>query len=190
VIQEFVTKILNSDSALGSMVTAGLLVFGFLIRHTFAARSKTVWGVADRNHFLVPQTDGRILSIYTATVLVKNVGRKPAENVQVTFNYAPEHFEVFPHLHYSKSVRQDGRLIFSFPKVHAKELLRIPLLNAGLELPAITDVRSDTGQATRLEFYSERVLPAWFRSCVLVVFLAGLSSVLYAAVRFLMYFLA
>ncbi|KZM48273.1 hypothetical protein [Labrenzia sp. OB1] len=170
------------------LVAFGLAVLLALAKYFFQPKVKLVWG---RSHgFLHNVTLEKVVDdqndyilIGTSYHLLSNAGRKAATDVEVTFNYIPKNFEVWPQRQYETSVNPNGRFIVCFGGIAPKEQVSLNVLTFTNEAPAILSVRSKetTGKAIPLTVI--RLLPAWGQMLVLFLLVLGLAAGIYLLIE-------
>ena len=143
--------------------------------NTTNARSPTVRQDTDQ-----PPQSG-IISVYVADYTIMNVGRLAAKNVEVVFNYAPGHYDRYPHLPVRERTLQDGRYILTIDMLNPKEQISISLLNVYTELPDLTLVRCEGYGANAVRSVPMRIYPWWLNLGMVALIFVGLFSLLYFA---------
>jgi len=88
---------------------------------------------------------------YTRGYHFRNAGGASVTNLEIIFNYKPEHFELHEPLKYSEHLNPDGRFIIQIDKLAPKSHFDLELLSA-FELPSIARVGSDSGDAAAKNF--------------------------------------
>ena len=86
--------------------------------------------------------------VETATYWVKNAGREAATEVDVTFNYKPQFYNVWPPRPFEKIDGFENRHTLKFSNIAAGEELHIELVSSGIQLPIIVSFRSNEGVAS------------------------------------------
>lgn len=170
VYEAFQTTFLQS--LIVSVISAAIL-------RAFAPSSNVVWSSLHEFTFRIPQPEnppGQLLR--TQSIVVHNLGRRRAVNVEVIFNYRPEHFEIWPQIRYETSTNPDGRFIVSFPTLGRREFVNVELLSS-IDLPAVLNVRSDDAPSKSVQVTFNRKLPAWVLRGLQLLVILGAFSVVY-----------
>ncbi len=121
--------------------------------------------------------------IRTGSVFVQNVGRMPANGVEVIYNWEPENFELWPVIPYQTEMLPDRRLVVRVPNLGPKEWFRIESIS-GRELPAVVRVRSCEGEASPVPMAPQRIYPQWFNISAFILMLVGVFSIIYLVTYF------
>jgi hypothetical protein len=109
--------------------------------------------------------DGKVIApikiVHTASVSFVNTGRNPATNMQITFNWRPHHFNIWPNRHFTEQVAPDGRFTLALGALPPKEFIVIDLLAVAAALPAITSAFCDECAAKIVPLMPQEVHPRW-----------------------------
>ena len=117
--------------------------------------------------------------VRTRDVWVQNFGRAPIREIELVFNWAPNHFEIWPQRDFRQHTNPDGRLIVKFESLGRREFFVTSLFGVGGELPAVINVRSSEGVATEVKTHVERNWPLWFLRAMLALLVIGVFSIVY-----------
>jgi hypothetical protein len=142
------------------------------ISHTFAIR-------------LNPPNEGApALQVHTHSLVIRNIGRKPAKNVRIGHNVLPN-FQVFPQIQYEVvTLPSEGSEIL-FPTLVPREQITInylyypPVLWSNVN----TLEKSDEGLARRVNVLLTRQYPKWFQLLSAIMFLLGVATLVYWVAR-------
>jgi hypothetical protein len=145
-------ELLNPYAA--QIVAAGLTAVIALIGYWLQPRVKLRWGLSHGYMHRVnipaptqpaqqdgPQTDQvgppqpRVLFIHTASHLIVNAGRATATQVEVTFNYPPTSFEIWPQRQFQVTPNPNGRFVVRFDTLSPKERLSLNVLTLDQDTP-------------------------------------------------------
>lgn len=137
--------------------------------------------------------DGKIIAktklVRIAQVSFVNAGTEPATEVQVTFNWRPQHFNIWPHRHYSTQTAPDDRFTVVLGSIPPNETVGFDLLAVGGDLPMITSAFSKECAASSVTLTPQEVHPRWKLLLVIYLIVAGIAGSLYL-VALLVQFLA
>jgi hypothetical protein len=161
------------QSTIISAVITGIL--GLIFR-SFVPRSRVIWGVSHGFVFYVVRED-KTSHFHTRTVFVQNVGRAPAESVEVHLNFKPEHFQIWPTFTYETALNPENRFTVSVKSLGKREFFSIELL-AGGPLPDVLRVRSAIGEAKQVPMAPFQILPSWLRHFLQVLILLGVFAII------------
>lgn len=131
--------------------------------------AKLIRGIRHSHTFLVNQPlvgpDGNQISptqlARTASVVVHNVGRKTATNVELVFNYKPMCVNFWPLRSKTEKVQDDGRVAYVFDSLSPGEVLGFELLGVNVDLPALVNVRCDQGTADEVRLVQNQAVAPW-----------------------------
>jgi hypothetical protein len=165
-----------------ALVTAGILYF-------FRVRAKLVWAVAHEFVFLItppppaPVQSGvqppapAPINIRTASVILLNSGRAAATDVELTFNWQPEQYNVWPVRPYETHRSPDGRYTLRFSSLSPREQFQIELI--GYQLPALLNLRSKECVGRQKTMRPMLVYSREFNATIFVLLFLGLASIFY-----------
>lgn len=120
-----------------------------------------------------------LLSVKVTDYSITNRGRMAAKNVEVIFNFRPQHYERFPPLPITEQTLPDGRFMLTIGMLNPKEFVSIGLLSADGLLPNLTLVRCEGYGAKQIKSIPMRLYPMWFNVSAAVAMLFGVFSFLY-----------
>ena len=133
------------------------------------ARAKLVWATSHQFTFLVnavppsptQETGSQELvpvkptsaplpqmNVFTASIFIQNLGTLPATEVEVTFNYPPANYNIWPVRPYEINRVSDLRFTLKFANLAPKEQFQIELLSVA-KLPEVVGVRSKKSVAKK-----------------------------------------
>ena len=143
--------------------------------------SRIKWGVSHGFVFSVqlpPDEDGktRSASYHTLTVYVQNVGRAPAEAIEVHFNYKPEHMQIWPTLNYETATNPENRFTVLVNNLGRGEHFTLELLSA-FALPGVLRVRSKTGEE-KVGIAPSEVFPSWVKRLLVLLIWLGVFAII------------
>ena len=166
------------------------VVVTFLLNQGLRPRAKIVYGTRNAFTFLVDQPlyspDGQKLldkqGVHTASYAVKNVGREPAESVEITFNWRPPFLNVWPPRHYEDKPSPLNRHSVVFPSLAPGETAQVEVMAINAQLPVITALRCDQCVGKEVQLQPQQVYPAWVQRIIWVVLTLGIGSTGYLLV--------
>jgi hypothetical protein len=178
-IELFQKEIISIAISLG---TTGLM-------YLFRSRTELIWSSPHRWNFLItppPPPEGQEqaprFNAYTVSIFVQNSGTLPATQVELTFNWEPPNWNLWPLRSYTKDTAPDGRFTLKFDNFAPKESLQIELLS-NAELPVLSTVRSKecVGKLVAMipmRTVSKRIL--YLRNVLIVL---GMAAVVYGIIK-------
>jgi hypothetical protein len=118
-------------------------------------------------------------------VVVRNTGRKPAENLRVGHTILPDDFIVQPDMEYTIKELPGGSKELVFPIIPPKKQITISYLY----FPPLTydkinsHVESDNGAAKPVNVLLQPVFSKWVNASVWVLMLLGMTTIMYLLVQ-------
>lgn len=173
------------------LISLGFSLLGAAIFYIFRSRARLVWGKLHEFVFLVPGFGGSAqpsegtgtevvhnqlgaLNVHTLSVVILNWGILPATDVEVTFNWMPQNYNIWPVRPYTTQENPDRRFTLNFANVAPKERFQIELFSFG-HLPAVLNVRSRECVGRQIPIWPVRRFPQWFLVMLWVFVLLGVA---------------
>lgn len=124
--------------------------------------------------------------VHSRTYLVRNEGNRPATDVQLVFNYKPQHKNLWPVRHFMEDVDQQDRYIMTFDNLAPKEYVSIEALAVQpFTLPELLSVRSEQAVGRRIAVVMYEQFPAWKRRLARLLALIGIGASIYLLMVFI-----
>jgi hypothetical protein len=178
------------------------LLFALLLAaifHFFRARAKLVWGTPHGFTFVLPATsapaaapggDGpqapvplpQNFNIHTGSIVVSNAGRDPATELEVTFNWRPDNYNIWPVRPYDTHTSPDNRFTLKFANLAPKEWFQVEMISPS-ELPLILNVRCKECAGKQIGVRPMRVYPTWMVAMFWGFVLLGWAAIIYLAIK-------
>lgn len=148
-------------------------------------KARTVWADSHQFTFLLPpQNNMNSILLNTRTVFISNIGRASAENIEIYFNYKPEHFEIYPTCNYNYIENPDGHFCIIIPNLGPKENFSIELLQTGRESPSLLRVRTPAQGECRMVFMRhQQVYSNKVNYSILTLLILGLYTAIELVIR-------
>lgn len=128
-----------------------------------------------------PQTGVQALpphEVYRSrTLWLVNSGTAIAEEVEVAFNWQPQHMEWYPHIPTTVTRQPDGRHILTISRLNPKEGVTFSLLSLNQEHPNLLHVRCKGFGGKPLAFRSQQIFPLWVNVLVATLMFLGAYTV-------------
>ena len=154
------------------------LSVGLLIRY-LEPKSKIVWWLP-HNFFFELKKESIVLQ--TNSVTVQNLGRKPAESIEIVHKTKPDFFQLSPLIPYEEEVTSSGEHVIRVNTLGPKEFFTLQLLSYKT-VPVLLNIRSKDGSAKFIEFQLQRIFPKWFQILSVVFLLVGIGFTAYWIIK-------
>jgi hypothetical protein len=175
-------RVTESDEVLAVLITALLTAIGWIWLRYWQGSARLLWGRTNQSHMNVQQEQG-ILQVQVHSFWFQNMGRKTATDLEISMNWKPLHYEVYPHVPFEVLVRPDLRYILRFNHLRPRESLLLTLLNTGPAMPEITSVRLANGTVQLVNYAPHRLFPRWVQWLSALLALFGLVCLALILVR-------
>lgn len=172
-----------TDSLASASIGAALgFLAGWALKYV-GPKSQVVYWFPHASFFPLPQQGSQNpLQLITNTVIVQNLGRHPAKNVEVVYSTVPTHLTMTPSRTYTQGTTPPGYHVITVPSLGHNEGFTIEVLGIGTA-PAVMSVRSEDGAAKMMAVMPQRIWPWWVNWSVGILMLAGAVFLLYWALR-------
>jgi hypothetical protein len=169
---------------LAGYVATGIvsLAVGLLLRE-LEPKVKIVCWSPHRFAFTVPQQPPQPpLNIITHAIAVRNAGRKPAENIEITHRRKPDLFQLQPPLEYEEVTLPSGEHTIRVKSLGPRELFVVQFLS-NAAMPELRYIRSSAGPAQQIHLALQRRRPRWQVRALWALILIGGGFVIYWLLR-------
>ena len=167
---------------------------GGLITRWLTPKARVIWANLHQFAFLADRTpqqsdpdQSRKLLIYTRTVLVQNIGRVPAENVEIYLPAKPDNYQIFPTVGYTERQNPDGFHVITIDRLVAGELVMLEMLQARAELPEVLRVRTSERFGEQRQMQWQRVYTKPVLAFVALLMALGLFLLARLAIEIAVY---
>jgi len=120
------------------------------------------------------------------SLTIQNVGREPAEDVEIIHKKRPDFFELFPSVEFQETTNSNGEHVIKLKTLGPKEWVMVQLLSYK-NLPVLANVRWRHGQAKPVQIQPQRVWPRWWNNVLTTVLLIGAGTIVYWIIRVAVY---
>jgi len=184
-LREFFTSNVGQSLAIAAIIAIATQIL--------TARGRLAWAVSHQYHYQIPNPAGdATIPVRTQEILIQNVGRASIDNVEVTLNWRPQHFEVWSPRKYTEDQIANDRIVLTFPALRGKEFFRISMLEsrtgaqlpAGVQLPDVLAVNWSGGEGRRVVMAPLRVYRKAVYWIAAVLLLVGATATVYGLLRF------
>lgn len=161
------------------------LILGFFLNRWFEKRPKVIVYLGHISDFdLDLQDQPNKVKVYTHSIVLKNAGKLPAENVRVGHHLLPN-YKVTPTVEYKiNSLSNDSKEII-FPTLIPNEQVTISYLYfTPLKVDNINShIKSDEGFSKVVTVLPTIQYPAWVNRIIFCVLIAGTISIVYLLIN-------
>lgn len=181
--------LISYPAVLAALITFALTVGWQLITRVFAPRPSVTWGITNHSVLRVPFTPPateeepepaqRTNAFYVRNLWLWNGGRALAEDVELLFNWKPQHVERYPQLKAGETFFEDGRYLLTLERVNPREGVNFSMLSLNVELPEAIHVRAKGFPARQVTFMNQRRFPAWLNFFIAAIMLLGVFAAVY-----------
>lgn len=214
-VGQILERFFQSDEVLAAIISVMLTALLVVVGRFLTPKGKVAWSVSHQSTFFwrpqptpaqpaapaqptapaqpaahVPAQNARVVLVYTRDIWIQNVGRAVVTDVEVVLNYDPQHFEIWPQRNFATTTNPRGNYIIKLDSLNPGEWMVVSLLNVDAEIPIVTNVRWEGGQAKERPMAPQQVLPKWARALVAALLLVGVFSLIYFAFRIIQSFFA
>lgn len=166
--------------------TFGSALFIWALTAYARPKARLVYGVRQHSSVLIddimPDHQGQAIPakklVRTIQFQFTNTGREPATDTQVTLNWRPQHFNIWPNRHFETKTAGDGRFTLLVGTLPPKGFIAIELLSVAEELPDITSAFCNECTARPITMIPQEVHPSWLKVAVLyLMIMGGMASI-------------
>jgi len=173
------------------LISAGFSIFLALLFYVFRSKAKLVWSSPHSFSFLLDQGEAgkpRNFLIHTAAIFVANAGRISATEIEVTFNFNPGNYNVWPPRPVEKHIADDGRFTLKFSNLAPKEHFQVELLSMA-PLPGILSLRCKECVGSRINMRPTRSFSPTTNYLIFATFFMGIFAYTYVFIKILTVFI-
>lgn len=168
---------ISSQEGISALLSAGSTLIAGLGLHVIQGRPKIVWYSPNSTRFSLPnsQDPQQPILINAGQVMVQNLGRKSASDLQITSipGHPPAGYVLLPNVVHQIETGPQGEWILKVPFINPTEVLTLQILNG----PPIDSVRSKDCIAKYVPVVHQRLLPPWLQNMAGILAMIGIFSV-------------
>jgi hypothetical protein len=174
----------DSELVVQIAVPVATLFLGAWINRWFEKRPALTSYFGHVSAFKYTLDAGQKMDIYTHSVVLRNAGRKTANNVRLKHATLPN-FQIVPPVDHTVVDLADGAKEILIPTMVPSEQITVSYLY----FPPLTysnvnaGIKSDEGFATQIPVLLQRQYPKWMSRLSIILLLVGLGTVVYAAIK-------
>jgi hypothetical protein len=120
--------------------------------------------------------------LQTNSLTIQNLGRKPAETVEIVHKQRPDFFQLSPALAFTEETTTNGEHVIRVATLGRKEVFTVQLLSYKTA-PVLLNIRSKDGAAQGIAIQPQRIFPRWFNVGATVLLFLGLGFFAYWAIK-------
>jgi hypothetical protein len=170
---------LATDAGFAASFSAVSTILAVYLGHLLRGRVNLITFSPNTTFFQLKSEDPKVPTVHVRAgqVVVQNLGRRSAKNVQVTSvpGVPPAGYVVLPSIVHSTRLGPNNEWILEIPFVAPKEVVTIQILNG----PNIDSVRCEEGAARIVPVIHQRLFPTWVQALVVFLMLSGLVGIFY-----------
>jgi hypothetical protein len=161
------------DRVIAFVVTGILAIIG----RKFTPKAKVVWGTSHGFSFTVPKNNNNNgpYTFHTGTVFIQNVGRDTATDIEVHFNFRPEHFQIWPAFSWKEETNPEGHYAVVIKNLGKREFVTIEMIS-GIALPLLLRVRTAKGECRQVQMAPQQVFSRGVRWILIGLLLLGIFA--------------
>jgi len=170
---------------LGYVIPGVVALIVTLIAGWLRSRPKLVYWVPLQFFFHLKEEN---IFVRTHNLSVQNIGREPAEDVEIIHSGRPDLFFLHPPLAYEEEQSGSGEHVLRIKSLGRKEHCFLQMITYKSSLPELLNVRFKAGKAIPIPVQLQRVFPLWVQRIVIVLTIMGVwvaTYLLYKVVLFL-----
>jgi hypothetical protein len=182
---------MNVHDILTAPITSTVFAFlltsiGAITAYLMRPRVKLLWAQTSIfSHRMHPNTDKEFL-INTASYIVTNRGRAPANEVEFVLNYKVDELSIWNQRQYTIEINPEGRQIVKFASVAPKEIINVNLINIGKSLPAVLNLRNAERVGKMVEVYPQQKFPRYVTLIVWGLMIFGVYFIVKQVAMFIL----
>ncbi|WP_439923783.1 hypothetical protein [Nitrobacter sp. JJSN] len=163
-----------------------LTIIGSVAAYFFRARVKLIYGHPN-NSFHSLTTDTGPVNVFCEKHYVQNVGRKPAEKIEIAFSCTPSGITVFPPRSFEQSTGSDGLMMLAIPYLAPGELIIIDTIHVNSRTAELRAVHCPENVGRRVNFWVLRRFSATFNRFWLAAVILGVFYAVQLAISMVAY---
>ena len=148
-----------------------------VITYSFRSKVKLTWGQANKSWHSVKVQEGDV-NVINEKYFVQNLGRAPANNVEVVYNGAPTKLMIFPQRDYKTTQNPDGAHIVNIPYISPKELITLDAIYIGKNQGNILSVKCKEQEGKHVTFFVVRKFSKNFYLLIWTLLILGVAFVI------------
>jgi hypothetical protein len=155
----------------------------------FRSRVELIWSSPHSWNFLIQQpaqqgSPPNMANLYTTAIFVQNTGRLPATEVELTFNWEPPNWNIWPLRAYTVSTAPDRRFTLKFDNFAPTESLQLEMV-ANDKLPELSTVRSKECLGKHVTMFPSRSVPKPILYLRYLLIVLGIAACIYLPIKFI-----
>jgi len=176
---------MTAREILGYVIPGVVALIVTLIAGWLRSRPKLAYWVPLQFFFHLKEEN---IFVRTHSLSVQNIGREPAEDVEIIHSGRPDLFFLHPSLAHEEEQTGSGEHVIRIKSLGRREHVFLQMITYKSSLPDLLNVRSKAGKAIPIPVQLQRVFPLWVQRIVIVLTLIGVwvaTYLLYKVILFL-----
>ena len=120
--------------------------------------------------------------LQTNSLTLQNIGREPAEAIEIIHKQKPDFFEIHPPVDYAERINPSGEHVIAINSLGPKEWIFVQILSH-THLPNLQNVRWKHGAAEVIQTQPQRMAARWIVLTRTALVLIGAGTIAYLIVR-------
>lgn len=180
---ELASKHIPEVTALAAVILTAIL------NRLLRMKAKLQYSIASAPSLLVEEplldAEGNKLQevqiVHSASIYVKNAGLLPAKAAEVTFNWRPPIFNLFPARAFRTETYALNRFSVHFDSLAPGESVTIHIMSINRDLPLLTAVRAENCVGVPIPIAPMQLRPKWLLAACWVLLILGGATLVYLA---------
>lgn len=180
----FINTIWQQPNIKAAVISAIISVLLEVSRRIIVPKARIVFGISFDHFFIIPQENGQNLNIRVRRIVISNIGRAPADQLELILNFKPEHYDVWPPI-VDQTV--DGRFLkMTATSLGRGELLQVNMMDSRGELPMVVSCRSSGGTARLIPLVPQVLYSKTILRLVALAMIVGVLAIIFITVRLIL----
>ena len=172
-------EFISSDSGSAALLSGVVTLLAVVIRHWLQGSVRLIAFSPNSSFFQFAPSGSNVspLTIRSSQIMVQNLGRLPAEDVEIISEAAgkPAGYNIMPAIDFRVGATTSGRWLVKIPYIAPKEVMTLQILNGA----NIEQIRCKGGVAKFVPIIHQRLYPAWTSWLAGALITIGLFSIIY-----------
>lgn len=172
-------ELFSSENGQAALFSGAVTILAVWAKHVLQGKAQLIAFSPNSSFFQFepPGPNVPALNIRSSQIMVQNLGRLPAENVEIISEAsgAPAGYNITPAVDFEVGATSSGRWLVKIPYIAPKELVTLQILNGA----NIEQVRCKGGVAKFVPVMHQRLYPKWANFLAGGLMTIGIFSLVY-----------